>query len=117
MMLSQSCVVYNTNSVNLKQAQNKGKVKLTYENGRVYKFDNILVKDNIYYGIGIESISETQHTVHEAAIMLLDSTKISSIFIKDIGKSKRRTSVLAKGTITAAFIVGGIIYLNFFLHF
>ncbi len=117
MVLSQSCVVYSTNSVALKQAQNKGMVKLTYENGQVYKFDNIVEKDNIYYGMGIEFVSETQHTVHETATMAIDTTKVSSIFIKDIGKSKRRTTLFwVAGVIPAVFIAAIIIYFNFFFY-
>lgn len=50
-ILLQSCVVYQKNSVSINEASERGKVKVVNTNGRTVLFDNILSETGSYYGI------------------------------------------------------------------
>lgn len=107
-MLTQSCAVYDTSSVTLSQALYQGKVKLIYKNGQEYKFDNIVIIDSVYHGMGIEYLSEKQYVKHEKAKMPIDSASVSSIYIKDIRKSSNRTVLFVLAGIPITYMVLGI---------
>lgn len=114
LILTQSCVLYNNTSVTLSQALYQGKVKVTDKSGQEYKFDNIVIIDSVYHGMGLEYISETQYVRHEGAKTALDSANISSILIKDIRKSSNRTVLLVLGIIPAAYIAVGATFILFY---
>ncbi len=108
-LLAQSCAVYPDASVTLNQALYQGKVKVTLKSGQEYKFDNIVIIDSVYHGMGLEYISETQFVKHEGAKTALDSANISSVLIKDTQKSSNRSILLVLGIIPLVFIGVGIV--------
>lgn len=109
--------MYNTNSISLSEALYQGKVKVTYKNGQEYKFDNIVIIDSVYHGMGIEYISEKQYVKHERAKMPIDSANVSSIYIKDTRKSSNRTVLFVLAGIPVTYISIGIVAIIFFLAF
>ena len=115
MLLFQSCVVYNNTSVPLNQAENKGKAKVFANNGQLYKFNNIVLYDSIYYGMGREYISQAQYISHVGAKTPLDSTKIESILIKDTRKSKNRTVLFVLAGIPITYLTIALVAVIFFV--
>ena len=81
--LLQSCVFYQQTSVSLDSAVDKGKVKVVNTSGMEFIFKNIYIKDSIYYG------------VYQSQEILIDTTEIKNIYLKDKKKSKKRTALLA----------------------
>ena len=86
MILLQSCSVYEKTSVSLDDAQNRGIVKVMPTYGQKVYFKNIELKDSVYYGIAMKD---------KNGISPLYQAQISSIFIKDLKKSKRLTTIVA----------------------
>ncbi len=110
-ILLQSCMAYHTNSVSLSQAANQGKIKMVAEAGQVYKFDNIALRDSVYYGLGREYLDNYAYIAHNEASTPLDSTKIEAIYTKDVKKSKRKTAWLV--SLPVAYIVLVLIFSAF----
>ena len=113
-LLSQSCVVYNQNSVPLIQAAGQGKVKMIAPSGKIYKFTNIELYDSAYYGMGKEYVDQYTYITPEGAKTPIDSTMNQAIYIKDVKKSKKRTVLLVVGlSIPVVYIGIGILVFIF----
>ena len=82
-ILLQSCVAYQKTSVSLDSAVDKGKVKVVKTSGNEFRFKNIYIKNNIYYGD-----AKTQE-------IRIDTTQIKNIYLKDRKKSNKRTVLVA----------------------
>ena len=96
-ILLQSCIAFQKTSVSLNEAQDKGRVRVSYTNRRDASFANIILKDSIYYGIPVpKHISEKP----------LEPDQISGIYLKDIKKSKEQSILFGAifGIILAVFI-------------
>ena len=96
-MLLQSCSVYEKTSVSLNDAQNTGVVKVIPTYGKKIYYKNIELKDSVYYGIAMKD---------KNGITPLYQAQISSIFNKDIKKSKRLTIIMA---IAVPVVIVGLI--------
>ena len=96
-ILLQSCVAYQKSSVSLSEAQNQGSVKVTTTSGEQFEFTNIYVKDSLYYGV-----AKTQD-------LLLDTSQIINIYLKDVKKSKSYTAWVIIGGVVTIAIVGWVI--------
>lgn len=90
-ILLQSCVVYQDTSVSVNDAQNQGATKVLTTYGTEMVFNNMYIKDSIYYG------------VYQSQEIRIDTTQIKNIYLRDKKKSNKRT-VLA---ILSPFIVYG----------
>lgn len=110
-IINQSCVVYQIQSVSLNEAVDKG-IGMVYSNGEELKFKNITLQDSVYYfEIGRErkkNISGEYEWVD--TIITLDSAKVSVILLKDIKKSKKRTALLVVSSIPMGFVLGTVIF-------
>lgn len=82
-ILLQSCVVYQQISVSPDSAVDKGKVKVVTTSGLEFIFENMYIKNNIYYG----------HTKSQE--IRIDTTQIKNIYLKDKKKSNKRTVLAA----------------------
>lgn len=76
--LGQSCTVYQHTSISLEQATNQGKVQVVTTEGREIKFKNIIIENDMYYGVGNQP---------ELSNVLLKSASIESIFLQNRTKS------------------------------
>ena len=85
-ILLQNCSIYEKTSVSLNDAQNVGIVKVIPTYGQKIYYKNIELRDSVYYGIAMKD---------KNGITLLYQAQISSIFIKDLKKSKRLTIIMA----------------------
>ena len=83
--LFQGCVVYQSGSTPIAEAQYQGKVKIENTNGMSWTFLNIEQVDDGYYGIKKKNK------------MLINEELVASVFLKDIDKSKKKTRRLAIG--------------------
>jgi hypothetical protein len=103
-ILLQSCVTYKTTSTPINKAQNEGRVKIINTNGINFVFNNIEFKDGIYYGfIGDETI-------------VIDTSDILGVYLKDQKKSNQRTVTLAigitLGTLLILYVIASISVLS-----
>ena len=78
LLLTQSCTVYQKTSISLEQATNQGKVQVVTTEGREIKFKNIVIENDMYYGVGNQP---------ELSNVLLKSASIESIFLQNRTKS------------------------------
>jgi hypothetical protein len=85
LITSQSCIVYQKTSVTLNQAIDQGNAQVVTKAGKELEFKEIILKDNIYYGINRRS---------EISNIKLDSAYIASIYLKNNGKSIAATALL-----------------------
>lgn len=94
-ILLQSCVVYQDTSVSVNDAQNQGATKVLTTYGTEMVFDNMYIKDSIYYG------------VYESQEIRLDTTQIKNIYLRDKKKSNTRTvlAILSPLILYGAFLV------------
>ncbi len=103
-ILLQSCVAYQKTSVSLDSAVDKGKVKVVKTSGNEFRFKNIYIKNNIYYGD-----AKTQE-------IRIDTTQIKNIYLKDRKKSNKRTVLLALSplivyaTYAAIFVILSLLF-------
>jgi hypothetical protein len=65
----------------MEEAIGKGKVKIVDNAGKEFKFKNIVLNDNMYYGLGENSVTSR----------ILIPEEISSIFLKNNQSSKLRS--------------------------
>jgi len=75
-VLLQSCSAYQKTSVSINEASNTGEVKVITTTGERYVFQNIELKDSIYYGVRRKN--ET---------LVIDTDSVSSIYL--IKKEKK----------------------------
>jgi hypothetical protein len=59
-LLLQSCSIYEKSGVGLDQSVDKGKVLIVFDDGREKKFDNVVFKDSIYYGMNPKSTGKSE---------------------------------------------------------
>lgn len=85
----QSCVVYQKTPVSLSKAYDQGQVKVKGYSGRTMTFNNISFEDGVYFGIDKDFK------------VIIDSTSIQAVHLKDIDKSRNRSTV--------AFILSGAV--------
>ena len=101
-ILLQSCVAYHDTSVSLNEAKDKGRVRVSYTDGRDASFGNIIFKDSTYYGIPVpKHISEKP----------LDSINIRAIYLKDIKKSKTQSVIFGVTSATIFILLIGALIL------
>ena len=74
-IICQSCSLYHKTSVSINEAYETGDVKVISTDGGKKEYDNIIIKDSVYYGI----IGENE--------LRLDPDQISSIYLKNYKKS------------------------------
>lgn len=74
-IILQSCTLYHNSSASLEEAVDKGKVKVIANYGQTFKFDKIVQKDSVYYGLG------KNDTVQ------ISSSDFSKIHLSDMRKS------------------------------
>lgn len=92
LILFQSCVVYHRQSVSLYQASNAGKVKITTNMGEKLIAASIYSEDSIYYAkFRIRIKNENGDHKWEENNTIINSKDISTIQLKNIEKSKRKT--------------------------
>jgi hypothetical protein len=99
-LLLQSCVVYHSNAVSLKEATESGEVKIVIDSAE-YTYNNIERIDNEYYGLEKEEKHINKY--------LLDSANVTAVYLKDMKKSKRKSIGL---TIGVGFGLGVLIVLG-----
>ena len=101
MILLQSCSVYQKTSVSLNDAQNRGIVKVIPNYGQKVYFKKIELRDSVYYGYAMKD---------KNGITPLYQAQISSIFIKDVKKSKQLKIIMA---IAVSLVFVGLIVWGF----
>ena len=106
-ILFQGCVVYQTVSTPIAEAQYQGQVKVENTNGMIWTFLNI------------EQIGDSYYGRKKKNKMLINEDLVASVFLKDIDKSKKKTRRVAIGLgvgIPVAFVVSitalWLIFLN-----
>ena len=106
-ILLQSCVVYQKTSVSLAQSYDRGKGKIIYKTGDEVKFKNINKTDGIYKIVDKSKIkNDAGKYVWVERTIPLDSATVTSIFLKDKKKSKRRTTLLVVVAIPLGILIG-----------
>ena len=111
-IISQSCIVYQKQSVSLNEAVDKG-IGMVYLNGEELKFKNIILEDSVYYfEVGRESKKNINGKYESVdTIITLDSATVSIILLKDIKKSKNRTVLLVIAMVPiAAQLIFGLVF-------
>lgn len=88
----QSCVAYQSTSVPISEAKYAGRAKVTTTTGQELLFQNIELKNSIYYGV-----------YEKTKKLRLDITQISMIYLQDVKKSKNQTIWLVAGSV---FVIG-----------
>ena len=101
-LLGQSCIVYQDVPVSINDAVNERKVKA------INSFGNEFILRKIHYS------DSTYSAKYKFDRIQLDTNQIESIYLKDIGKSKKKTTktVLISGVIIISIpvlIIGGTI--------
>lgn len=117
MLFFQSCVVYQQTPVSLNKAYDQGRGVINFNTGKEeLKFKNIFLKDSIYTIVQKERMKNIDGSYENAeTIMVLDSTTIHGIFLKDKKKSNKQTMGLAILSIPvgfAIFFLSAIIYIE-----
>lgn len=95
-LVLQSCVAYQSTSVSVNEAYNKGNVRVHTTSGEKIKFQNIELMDTTYYG------------VTENNKVKLDPTKISAVFLEYIRTTNNENSFMylgPGGVLGAIFII------------
>ena len=93
-ILLQSCVVYQKAPVPISESIEKGKAKVITKTGTKFKFKNIILEDEKYFGIqGKNKI-------------LIGTEGISAIYLKDINKSETLGALIGVGFTVAIIVVG-----------
>ena len=103
LILLQSCLAYHDLPVSLSEAHNQGKCKVVFKSGELIKFKNIMREDSENYFVLTRERHENLNGGHEwtDTRINLDSTTIAVIQLKDIKKSKRKTTLLVVTSIPA----------------
>ncbi len=85
MVVGQSCVVYNRQSIPIDDAIGQGRVKVvsTINERSVFVFKTCYFKDGMYYGI--KGHKQTQ----------LYPDQISAVYLKDVKRSKKTTLIVS----------------------
>lgn len=102
-ILFQGCVVYQDTSVSMNDVQNQGRMKVLTTYGDKMVFNNMYIKDSIYYG------------VYQSQEIRLDTTQIKNIYLRDKKKSNKRTAlaILSPLIVYGAWLV--IVFAMFFV--
>lgn len=82
-IITQSCVVYQTTPVPVEKAVDKGKVKFV-ANDTIYRFEKIKLYDDKYYGMNYGKNGYKR--------MMLDDS--AYVYLKDVEKSKKKSKIL-----------------------
>jgi hypothetical protein len=90
-MIFQGCSVYSETSFSIKEAQDQGRVKVVDFANRSFFYDNIELRDSIYYGVNKKMTSQ------------LRQEQLSGIYLRDTKSSK-------KATFAAIAVPAGIVY-------
>lgn len=96
-MLFQNCVAYQNTAIPINEAQNRGKTKIVNNIGTKYMFNNIEFVDGAYYGY---NGNET---------LLIDTSTISAIYLKDLKKSTRQSIILGVCIGVGVLILGALL--------
>lgn len=83
LILSQSCTIYQKQTVSIDQVIDNEKVMIVNNSEVKFEFENIKLENNIYYGMGRKYFSDTQFEKGEYLKTQLDSTTISSVYLKN----------------------------------
>ena len=113
-VIGQSCAVYQDLPVSLSEAHNQGKGKLVYKAGDLIKFQNIMQEDSVSYFVLNRERKKNLNGEYEWSDtrINLDSATISVILLKDIKKSRKKTTLFVVVGIPAAWVlvmIGAII--------
>ncbi|WP_445383250.1 hypothetical protein [Robiginitalea sp. IMCC43444] len=91
LMVFQSCTVYKKQAVSLEEAvQARKKTRITMADGTVKKYSYITYRDEQYFGVK-PAESASKNMIDE----VLPSNAVSTVKIKDLKASNRRSVILA----------------------
>ena len=100
-ILLQSCRAYYPSSISLKEAsENAGKVKVTTTQKDKFRFNQILLKDSIYYGV---KSGDPSYSYYKE--IPLDTAIISGVYEKNTKKSTWGTVFVTLGVIIILFAI------------
>ncbi len=105
LMLFQSCIAYQSTPTTLNSAVDMGPVKLVDNEGRIYKFKNVGLKDGIYLGTG-NVYSDLEYVTRlDGGLSILDSANFNQVYLKDVDRSQMRSIWLGVGIASFAALV------------
>lgn len=105
LMLFQSCIAYQATPTTLNSAVDKGPVKLVDNEGRIYKFKNVGLKDGIYLGTGNVYSNLEYVTRLDGGLSILDSANFNQVYLKDVDRSQMKSIGLGIGITAFAVLV------------
>ena len=92
-LLFQNCTVYQKTSISIEEAKGKGKVRVVTNFGIEYMYDNIILKDSIYYVINGKNVRR------------INQNQLSEIYLKDKKNSSIRIVLVTIGGILGTGII------------
>jgi len=90
----QSCTVYNSTSVSLEEATDKGKVRVFNNAGLEWVFKEIQMKDSVFYGVTSKDT------------LKIRQNQVSTIYTIDKEESERKTKLLKKSLLYSSIPMG-----------
>ena len=111
-IIFQSCAVYQKTSLTLDEAKDKGKVRVITSQGDALKFNNIVQKDSMYYGV--RKISSDNYYGKVDVSMPLYPDLIESIYLKNKGATIVKSVLFLGAAGLVAWGVGMILILTVF---